>query len=92
MPFQVVLSKRFIKDLKNISTNDRKRAFEAVERLSEEPFPPGKAFKKLKGFKDNRYRLRLGDYRIIYRVEGERIEVLTLISRGQLDNVLKQID
>ena len=52
------------------------RLDEAVESLGDEPRPPG--CRKLAGTSD-RYRVRVGDYRIIYRVDDGKVTVLVLV-------------
>ena len=47
----------------------------AIERLAGNPRPD--AVKKLRGFR-NLYRIRVGDYRVIYRIEDESERVLIL--------------
>jgi mRNA interferase RelE/StbE len=47
----------------------------AIGALAEEPRPPGS--KKLRGGEDL-YRIRVGDYRAIYRVEDDRRVVLMI--------------
>ena len=51
-----------------------------IKILSSNPFPAG--FKKLRGFK-NLYRLRSGDYRIIYSIHQDVliIEILKIVRR-----------
>lgn len=51
-----------------------------IRILATNPFPPG--FKKLKGFK-NLYRIRSGNYRIIYTIYNEIlvIEILKIVHR-----------
>ena len=63
--FKVKLHKRVIKFLQKLNENDRKRIFSAIEKL-EDPF--SQPYEKVKGRKDL-YRIRVGDYRIIYRVD-----------------------
>jgi mRNA interferase RelE/StbE len=50
------------------------RIFEAVENLAENPFPHGA--EKLSG-SEHAYRIRLGDYRIVYEVvtESKLVEI-----------------
>jgi mRNA interferase RelE/StbE len=47
----------------------------AIVGLAEEPRPPG--CKKLQGY-DNLFRIRVGDWRISYAVEDDRLIVLVL--------------
>ena len=47
----------------------------AIRGLAIAPHPPGS--KKLQGA-DDLYRIRVGDYRVIYQVEGDRLVVLVV--------------
>ena len=62
------------KDLKSIPSADVARIVGAVEKLADEPFPHGS--QKLAGA-DHTYRIRVGDYRVIYEVlvDAKVIEV-----------------
>ena len=51
----------------------QKRITAKVTALCDNPFPPG--IKKLQGDPDH-YRLRVGDYRVVYRVDGRRVVVV----------------
>ncbi|MGQ3683476.1 MAG: type II toxin-antitoxin system RelE family toxin [Candidatus Loosdrechtia sp.] len=42
--------------------------------------PDGKHIKKLKGYEDL-YRLRIGDYRIIFEWKGSQINIVIILSR-----------
>jgi mRNA interferase RelE/StbE len=53
----------------------RRRLAETVDRLSENPRPAG--IKKLSG-EEGLYRVRAGDYRIVYRIEDSRLLVLVV--------------
>ena len=52
------------------------RLDEAIESLADDPRPPG--CRKLAGTSD-RYRVRVGDYRIIYRIDDGKVTVLVLV-------------
>ncbi len=56
------------KDLRQLSAQELPRIIAAVEALSDEPHPHGS--QKLVG-SDHTYRIRVGDYRIIYEVLNE---------------------
>ena len=53
------------KDLRSISRDDVSRIVDAVASLAEEPLPHGS--QKLAG-SDHTYRIRCGDYRVIYEL------------------------
>jgi mRNA interferase RelE/StbE len=54
----------------------KSRLDEAIECLADDPRPPG--CRKLAGTTD-RYRVRVGDYRIIYRIDDGKVTVLVLL-------------
>ena len=84
-------SKRFAKAFKVVSAADRKRIAKAIEKLAADPFPEGKSVKRLQGPKDEFYRLRVGDWRIIYDVSGEDLDILDLVPRGELEKAVKRL-
>lgn len=65
MVFKIHLSKRAYKELEKLPISDRKRILKRIGELSTTPFPYG--YRKLRGAKDA-YRLRAGDYRILYKI------------------------
>lgn len=59
------------KDLADISNHDLKRIMERIAALSENPRPSG--FEKLVG--QDRYRVRQGNYRIVYSIQDTELTV-----------------
>lgn len=53
----------------------QERIEKGIDSLAVNPRPPGA--KKMKGF-ENMYRLRVGDYRVIYQVEDDVLTVLVV--------------
>jgi mRNA interferase RelE/StbE len=72
--FLVIYSPPAERSLRRLSGNVRRRIFAKVDALAGNPWLPG--FTKLEGF--DAYRVRVGDYRIIYRIDGGRLVVLVL--------------
>lgn len=62
--------------LDRMARDVRERVMERVETLADDPFAAGLDVKRLKGF--DGYRLRVGDWRVIYRLDRSRIVVLVL--------------
>jgi mRNA interferase RelE/StbE len=58
-----------------LSKTQRDRAIAAVRSLINEPRPNG--VKKIKGY-DETYRIRFGDYRVIYKVQDKELIILLL--------------
>ena len=65
MPFRIEWKKSTRKDLRKLPAITGERIVQAVEGLAANPFPHG--VEKLSG-SQYAYRIRLGDYRIVYEV------------------------
>ena len=76
---RVELSSKAEKQFDKLNEPDLSKIAAALIKLGKEP--PEGDIKKLKN-RDG-YRLRTGDYRIIYDVDNNRIDVLTIDTRGQ---------
>lgn len=60
--------------------------------LETRPIPVGKPrIKKLSGFEPPLYRLRSGDFRAYYRINGDEVVVLAVTRRKDSDKRLKRI-
>lgn len=66
MIYKIVLKKSFKKQAREIPDKYYRRIIIAINDLKTDPFPSGN--KKLKGTSDNIYRIRIGDYRIVYEI------------------------
>lgn len=75
MAHKVLISPAARRDLKRIRGPERRRISAAIDGLADEPRPPGAA--KLVG-EVKLYRVRVGDFRIVYTVEDDRLIVLVV--------------
>ena len=75
------------KELKRLEKKIIPRIIEAVEALSKNPYPPG--FRKITGA-EHTYRIRIGEYRIVYSVESKRL-IIEIIRVGHRKNVYKKL-
>ena len=73
--YQVVLSKTARKQLTTLPVFIHNKIIEDITLLSETPRPAG--CKKLKGQK-NAWRIRVGDYRVIYEIEDKQLRILVI--------------
>jgi mRNA interferase RelE/StbE len=73
--YQISFSRPAAKALEDLSEELRRRIAPAIEALRAEPRPRGS--EKLKGRKDQ-YRIRVGDFRIVYAIEDDRLIILVL--------------
>lgn len=89
MSYKVVISKKVDKELKKIAKGDKEAHLDImifIERklTLENPCTLPNA-KHLKGFSDNRYRWRLGNYRIIGIVENGEFKIIQIIKISKRD-------
>ena len=63
--FEIVLERTAEKDLRRLSDEVHDRVIEGISILAANPRPPGS--KKLAGSKSN-WRIRVGDYRVLYEI------------------------
>jgi mRNA interferase RelE/StbE len=74
MPFKVTIKKRAEKEIEAMPLKLQARVRGAIDLLAVNPFPP-KAI-KLQGRAG--YRIKTGDYRILYNVDGDQLLILVL--------------
>ena len=76
MTYIVEVSTSAAKSLAKLDRKARLRVAGAIELLAFDPRPP--AAKMLRGGDHGRWRVRVGDYRIVYNVEDDRLLVLVI--------------
>ncbi len=79
--YRIIVRKSVSKDMKGIPRNDVRRILESMEALADEPRPPGS--KKLSG--QERYRIRQGDYRILYEIADDILVICVVKVRHRRD-------
>jgi mRNA interferase RelE/StbE len=67
--FQLVISNRFRRDLRRLDAALHRRVLDAIEQLQEDPYQGS----QLTSVRIGRWRMRVGDYRIRYDIEGNRV-------------------
>jgi mRNA interferase RelE/StbE len=72
--YKLIFKQSVARDLRALSKRDLARIMEAFEILKHNPRPPG--CEKLSN--QERYRLRRGDYRIVYEIKDEVLIVLVV--------------
>ncbi len=65
--FTVRYSSQALKFFKRIDKKLAERILNKIEELRSNPFP--QEVKKIEGYTENIYRVRVGDYRILYEVD-----------------------
>jgi len=77
---QVVLSKAAEKHLERLNEPTLSRIYKALAALGEEPTKGD--ITKLAG--RDEYRLRMGNYRALFRIEADKILITAIAPRGQV--------
>lgn len=88
---EVELSPAAGRDLEGLSPDTAIRIARKLKRLEGDPSPRGDTVKRLKGFDRPYYRLRIGDYRAVFRTAGGRVIVMRVIHRSELDQALRDL-
>lgn len=85
---EIQYEKSAIKYLKGLQKGQRNLILEAIEKLTHKPAEGD--IKKMSGYRDDRYRLRVGKYRVIYKYLTDReIEILSIMDIGSRGDIYK---
>lgn len=83
MTYEVLITRSVLKSMSRFPKKVQMNIFAALEGLKTQPRPLG--VKKLQGA-ENAYRIRVGDYRVIYDIHDQKLRV-TVITAGHRQNV-----
>ncbi len=72
MPYKVFIERNAEKDFRKIPKTIQKKVISAIIKLKTNPKP--RNVKKISG-SENYYRIRVGDYRIVYEIDDEEKKV-----------------
>ncbi len=75
MAYTIEFRPRALRDLKGLPRDVQRRILKHIEDLADDPRPPG--VKKLSGAEDL-YRIRIGDYRVIYQIRDKVLLVVVV--------------
>ena len=82
--YSIRIKRSAAKELEAIPARDRKRIAKRIEGLAADPRPPG--CEKLSG--EEKYRLRQGDYRILYEIIDHEL-IVTVVKVGNRRDVYR---
>jgi mRNA interferase RelE/StbE len=80
--YEILLASQAERDLKRLAAQEFHRIIPAIRALAETPRPPG--CRKLVGSRSD-YRIRIGDYRVIYEVDDKDNKVRIMRIRHRRD-------
>ena len=83
--YRIEIKRSAVKEIKKLSSPDLKKVLAKIESLAENPRPPDSA--KLTG--DEKYRVRCGDYRILYLVQDD-VLIVMVVKVGHRKDVYRE--
>lgn len=79
MSYAVEVTKKAMKQLESLPGQMQERMLEAIRGLGDDPRPPG--CRKLTNVEPATWRIRVGDWRALYRIkEGELVVVVVRVA------------
>lgn len=81
MKYRLVYTQRAIKDIHRLAPDIKKRIGKTLNRYRQAPL---NYLEKLEDFRLGSYRFRIGDFRVIFDLEGEEIVVLRVGHRSEI--------
>lgn len=82
MKYSINFTKTALKSLKSINKNDIRRILDKIDLLKKDPYPID--CKKLKT--SNAFRIRIGNYRVIYDIVNEDL-IIRIIKIGHRKDI-----
>ena len=81
MEYEIIYTNRAVKDLARLDSAAKERIAETLERYAEVPLNYAK---KMVDPALGTYRFRIGDYRVIFDIEGNEVVVLRVGNRREI--------
>jgi len=83
--YKIEVSSTAERQLKKLGQEDQRRLVKAMLFLGNDPYPKGS--RKLSGY-DDVFRIRVGEFRILYSVSGKRL-IIIILKIGQRKDVYR---
>jgi mRNA interferase RelE/StbE len=88
--YTVYITRRASKELsKNVAHQDKDRVKEAITALGKDPRPHG--CRKVRSAPTGTFRIRVGDYRVIYRVRDKEEAVVVALVRRRSEDTYRNV-
>jgi len=87
MAYRVEIKKSAQKEIAALSKRDRRRVMSAIAALADEPRPQG--VRKLVNA-ENAYRIRVGDYRVVYQL-ARRVLTVFVVRVGHRKDIYRRL-
>jgi mRNA interferase RelE/StbE len=76
--YEIVITSRARRSIRRLGSQEQRAVASVIDALADEPRPRGTT--KMKGY-DRRYRVRIGDYRVVYEIYDDRL-IVEVIEAG----------
>ena len=86
MSYEIHIRKQAVKEIEKLPTKNSIEVSKAIDSLAENPRPSGS--KKLKGQNEIIWRIRAGDFRILYIID-DRIKIVEIRKVGDRKDIYK---
>jgi mRNA interferase RelE/StbE len=87
----VNLSSRARRDLRRLDPPIRRRIAEALQQSGEEPPPDNLDIKRIVGAPAATYRVRVGDWRVLYEHDEAGVLIIRVVARQDLDDAVRRL-
>lgn len=95
MNLKVTFTKRAVKDLKRLASNQQRQIVLQSIELENDPFPFKKKVKRIRGLKFPCYRLHIDldsdSFRVFYGIENDIVFILRIIAKKDADKILNAL-
>ena len=91
MRLSVQLTRAAIADLDRLPAADRESVLDDLRTLAGTPIAGPPRIKRLKGFGFPLYRLRSGNFRVLYRIDDPSVTIMRVINHRDLERTLRQL-
>lgn len=85
--YEITFKKKASKELAQLSSVILSKVVSSIDNLASDPRPSGS--KKLKGSDEDMWRIRVGDYRVIYVIDDE-IRIVNIRKVGHRKDVYRK--
>jgi mRNA-degrading endonuclease RelE of RelBE toxin-antitoxin system len=91
MALDVILAPAAARDLDVLPSGRRAQVVDDLEAFAARPIASPPRLKQLRGFRPPLFRLRSGDYRLLFRTVGKQLHVYRIIDRKELERALSRL-
>jgi len=89
--FDVVVVPAAVRQMRRLRRVDAVRILDAIDgHLRYEPERPTRTIKRLRGRQDATYRLRVGDFRVFYDVEGQTVSIIGVLHKRETETFYRK--